>query len=109
LSISQILTSLEKSLTEHFNTNQPFPEAAIPELMRVVNNTATDFGELERLLSKFMEYERGGMVAQLQKTWRHFFADRDIAKVQKSLREQRGSLNMAMLLTNMWVSRLILW
>jgi hypothetical protein len=101
LSISQILNDLQKSLAEHFNTGQPFPERAIPELMRVVNNTAADFGELERLLNKFMEYEKGGVVAQLQKTWRHFFADRDIAKVQKSLREQRGSLNMAMLLTNM--------
>jgi hypothetical protein len=104
LSISQILNSLQKSLTEHFNTGLPFPDPAIPELMRVVNNTSADFGELERLLNKFMEYEKGGVVAQLQKTWRHYFADRDIAKVQKSLREQRGSLHMAMLLTNMSVA-----
>ena len=101
LGISKILNALEESLKEHFQTNQPFPERAVPELMRIINKTVQDFSQLQQLLQKFMDYERGGMFAHLQKTWRMFFADKDIAKVQTSLQESKGALNMTMLLTNM--------
>jgi hypothetical protein len=101
LSISKILNALEESLKEHFRTYQPFPERAIPELMRIINKTIQDFSQLQLLLQKFMDYEKGGTFAQLQKMWRMFFADKDIAKVQTSLQESKGALNMTMLLTNM--------
>jgi hypothetical protein len=48
-----------------------------------------------------MDFEKGGTMAKLQKTWRLIFADKDIAKVRTSLQENRGALNMTMLLTNM--------
>jgi hypothetical protein len=101
LGISKILNALEESLKEHFRTNQPFPERAIPELMRIIHKTIQDFSQLQLLLQKFMDYELGGTFAQLQKMWRKFVADKDIAKVQSSLQESKGALNMTMLLTNM--------
>jgi hypothetical protein len=101
LSICKILNALEESLNEHFSTSQPFPEQAIPELQRILDSTIQDFDSLQSLLEKFMEYEKGGVTAKLQKTWRLFFADKDISKVRGSLQESRGALNMAMLLTNM--------
>ena len=101
LSISQIVTSLKKSLEEHFQTQQPFPERAVPELNRILIKTSDDFEQLEKLLKKFMDFEKGGAFAKLQKTWRMLFADKDIAKVHQSLQENKGALNMAMLLTNM--------
>lgn len=101
LGISKILNSLEESLKEHFQTNQPFPERAIPELLRIIDQTTRNFSQLEALLQKFMDYEKGGTFARLQKTWRMFFADKDIAKLQTSLQESKGALNMTMLLTNM--------
>jgi len=101
LAVCQILNALEASLKEHFATNQPFPEQALPELRRILDNTVQDFVSLQSLLEKFLEYETGGVTAKLQKTWRMFFADKDIAKVRGSLQENKGALNMAMLLTNM--------
>jgi hypothetical protein len=101
LSISQILNSLEDSLKEHFKTRQPFPERAIPELTKVLAKTWDDFQHLQNLLQKFMDYEKGGAFARLQKTWRSVFADKDIAKVRGSLQANKGALNMTMLLTNM--------
>jgi hypothetical protein len=101
LSISQILNSLEDSLKEHFKTRQPFPERAIPELTKVLAKTWDDFQHLQNLLQKFMDYEKGGAFARLQKTWRSVFADKDISKVRMSLQANRGALNMTMLLTNM--------
>jgi hypothetical protein len=101
LGICQILSSLAESLHEHFRTNQPFPDRAIPELTRVIANTTQDFMQLQTLLQKFMDFEKGGTLAKLQKTWRLIFADKDIAEVRTSLQENRGALNMTMLLTNM--------
>ena len=101
LSISQILNSLEDSLKEHFKTRQPFPERAIPELTKVLAKTWDDFQHLQSLLQKFMDYEKGGAFARLQKTWRSVFADKDIAKVRLSLQANKGALNMTMLLTNL--------
>ena len=101
LSISQILNSLEDSLKEHFKTRQPFPERAIPELTKVLAKTWDDFQHLQNLLQKFMDYEKGGAFARLQKTWRSVFADKDIAKVRLSLQANKGALNMTMLLTNL--------
>lgn len=101
LSICQILNSLEESLKEHFRTNQPFPKQAIPELLKVLTKTVDDFTQLQSLLQKFMDYEKGGTFAKLQKTWRLVFADKDIAKIRGSLQANRGALNMTMLLTNM--------
>ena len=101
LNISQILNSLEDSLKEHFKTRQPFPERAIPELTKVLAKTWDDFQHLQSLLQKFMDYEKGGAFARLQKTWRSVFADKDIAKVRVSLQANKGALNMTMLLTNL--------
>jgi hypothetical protein len=101
LSISHILNSLEDSLKEHFKTRQPFPERAIPELTKVLAKSWDDFQHLQNLLQKFMDYEKGGAFARLQKTWRSVFADKDIAKVRGSLQANKGALNMTMLLTNM--------
>lgn len=108
LSICKILNSLEESLNKNFSTNQPFPEQAIPELQKILDRTTSDFVSLQSLLEKFMEYEKGGVTAKLQKIWRMFFADKDIAKVRGSLQESRGGLNMALLLTNMYVLWLLL-
>jgi hypothetical protein len=101
LGICQILSSVAESLNEHFRTNQPFPDRAIPELTKVITKTTQDFTQLQTLLQKFMDFEKGGTLAKLQKTWRLIFADKDIAKVRTSLQENRGALNMTMLLTNM--------
>ena len=101
LGICQILNSLEESLKEHFRSNQPFPQQAIPELTRILVKTLDDFSHLEALLQKFMDFERGGTFAMLQKTWRLVFADKDIAVIGRSLQENRGALKMTMLLTNM--------
>jgi hypothetical protein len=105
LAICEIINLLKSSLQQHFETNQPFPERAVPELMRILNKTSTDFNQLDQLLKRFMEYEKGGAIATLQKTWRLFFADKDIAKIHASLQENKGALNMAMLLTDMCVVR----
>lgn len=101
LSICSILNSLEGSLKEHFKTNQPFPHEAIPELIKVLKKTLDDFTQLKALLQKFMDYERGGAVAMLQKTWRMVFADKDIAKVRTSLQANSGALTMTILLLKM--------
>jgi hypothetical protein len=101
LGICQILSSLAESLNEHFMTRQPFPEQAIPELSKIITKTTDDFTQLQALLQKFMDFEKGGALARLQKTWRLVFADKDIAKVRTSLQQSRGALNMTMLLTNM--------
>ena len=101
LSICQILDSLEGGLKEHFRSEQPFPQKAITELMKVLAQTLGDFTKLESLLQKFMDYEKGGTIAMLQKTWRHVFADKDIANIRHSLQTNRGTLTMTMLLTNM--------
>jgi hypothetical protein len=101
LGISQILNALEERLKEHFKTKQPFPRQAIPELTKVLSKTLEDFENLRSLLLKFMDYEKGGPFARLQKTWRLVFADKDIAKVRSSLQANKGALNMTMLLTNM--------
>jgi len=101
LGICQIVSALRGSLQEHFQNNQPFPERAIPELTRILTKTSEDFTQLQKLLQKFMDYENGGTFAKLQKTWRLIFADKEIAKVSQSLQENRGALNMTMLLTNM--------
>jgi hypothetical protein len=101
LAVSQIVNALGESLKEHFRTKQPFPRQAVPELTRLLANTLKDFKTLQNLLQKFMDYEKGGVAARLQKTWRQFFADKDIAKVRISLQANKGALTMAMLLTNM--------
>jgi len=101
LAVSQIVNALDESLKEHFKTKQPFPRQAVPELTRLLAKTLDDFKTLQSLLQKFTDYEKGGVSARLQKTWRQLFADKDIAKVRASLQANKGALMMAMLLTNM--------
>lgn len=101
LSICKILNSLQTSLQEHFSSGQSFPQQAIPELSKILDQTLHDFTQLQYLLEKFMEYEKGGTFAMLQKTWTQFFADKDISKVRSSLQTNKGALTMTMLLTNM--------
>jgi len=101
LAICQILNSLQESLNEHFKSQQPFPQKAIPELTKILSQTLGDFAQLQSLLHKFMEYEKGGTFAMLQKTWRLVFADKDIAKIRNSLQANKGTLTMTMLLTNL--------
>src|ERR1700760_2701490 len=103
LGICEIVNSPKFSLRQHFEPNQPFPERLLPGLTRILKKAYEDFGNLDQLLKKFMEYEKGGAFAKLQKTWRLFFADKDIAKIHMSLQENKGALNMTMLLTNMCV------
>jgi hypothetical protein len=105
LSVCKIVGSLRGSLEEHFETNQPFPERAVPELMKLLTETADDFVKLQGLLKKFMDFEKGGVTGAMQKTWRRVFADKDVAKVRDSLQKNSGALRMTMLLTNMWVLR----
>jgi hypothetical protein len=102
LSICKILNSLQTSLQQHFRSGQPFPQQAIPELITILDQTLHDFTQLQYLLEKFLQYEQGGAFATLQKTWRLFFADKDISKVQSSLQTNKGALTMTMLLTNMY-------
>jgi hypothetical protein len=101
LEICKIIGSLRDSLEEHFQTNQPFPERAISELMKVLSRTAEDYEKLQSLLAKFVDYEKGGVKGKMQKTWKMLFADKDVAKVRSSLQEHKGALRMTMLLTNM--------
>jgi hypothetical protein len=101
LGIARILDALEERLKEHSSSTQPFPKRAVPELNRIISKTLADFDALHTLLNKFIDYERRGAIGKLQKTWRMFFADKDIAKVQLSLHENKGALNMTMLLVNM--------
>jgi hypothetical protein len=101
LAICQILNALSESLDEHFQTKQPFPEKAIPELNKIMTKTGRDFTELQALLQKFIDFENGGAYAMVQKQWRRFFADKDITKIQSSLNENKGAFKMTMLLTNM--------
>src|SRR5438094_299868 len=67
LGICQVLNSLQESLNAHFESKQPFPEKAIPELTKVLTKTLDDFDHLQDLLHKFIEYEKGGTFAMLQK------------------------------------------
>jgi hypothetical protein len=101
LEICRILSALEQSLQTHFQTGQTVPERAVPELEKVMGRTDEDFKELEGLLGKFVSYEEGGIKGRLMKTWRMVFADRDVGKVEKSLREGMGALKMAGLLVNL--------
>ncbi len=48
-----------------------------------------------------MDYEKGGAVGRVMKTWRSVFADKDIAKVRDSLKANKGALTMALYLTDM--------
>jgi hypothetical protein len=96
LAISRILNTLES----HLNSS-PLPAAAIPELVKVLDQTLADFTQLKYLLEKFMKYEEGGTFAMLQKTWRMFVADKDITRVRNGLQASKGALTMTMLLTNM--------
>lgn len=102
LSICKILNSLQTSLQQHFRSGQPFPQQAIPELTKILDQTLHDFTQLQYLLEKFLQYEQGGAFATLQKTWRLFFADKDISTVKSSLQTNKGALTMTMLLTNMY-------
>lgn len=104
LAICKIVSALKISLEEHFQTQQSFPERAVPELTSILSKTAEDFKQLHVLLQKFMDFEKGGARARFQKSWRMVFADKDIAKTRNSLKENRGALNMTLLLTNMLVN-----
>jgi hypothetical protein len=101
LETCKILNALQLSLEEHFRTNQPFPEKAVPELDTVLRRTEKDFGELEGLLAKFSKYEAGGIAGRVMKTWRMVFADKDVVRIGGSLREGMAALRMATLLINM--------
>lgn len=104
LGICKITEALKESLETHIQTNQPFPERAVPEIMRIIATTSADFKKLDMLLQKFIDYEAGGAVGKLQKTWRMFFADKDVAKVRNSLRENQAAIRMTMLLTDMYAT-----
>jgi hypothetical protein len=101
LAVCQILNALLGSLNEHFKSEQQFPQEAISELSKVLTQTLDDFAQLQNLLHKFIEYEKGGTFAKLQKTWRLVFADKDIAKIRGHLQANKGALTMTMLLTSM--------
>jgi hypothetical protein len=100
LSIIQILNSLSSSLSSHFTTST-LPPQAVSELTKILTQTLKDFENLQTLLEKFMDYEKGGAVGRVMKTWRSVFADKDIAKVRDSLKANKGALTMALYLTDM--------
>ncbi len=97
LDICRILTSIDVGLGEFLKTSQQFPPGMIEELVKKFEQTIDDFTILESLLQKFIDYEKGGAVAMLQKTWCMVFSDKDIAKVHSSLRSNRDALKMSML------------
>jgi hypothetical protein len=91
LAISQILNTLEQSLSQ---SAEPFPTPAIPELIKLITKTHEDFVQLKALLERFLNYERGGLYAKMQKTWRMVFADKEIGKCKLALQEEKGGLRM---------------
>jgi hypothetical protein len=88
LEICKIINALKSTLQ---GGAQTIHEKALSELLKVLSQTYDDFSQLQRLLEKFTEFEKGGTFAMLQKSWRLVFADKDVAKVHKSLQENRGS------------------
>lgn len=66
----------------------------------MLTDTLDDFTKLDQLLQRFIDYERGGAVAMLQKTWRMVFAEKDITKARSSLQKSKETLTVMMLLTS---------
>jgi len=64
----KIMNSLETSLWEHFRSGQAFPQQAIPELTKVLNQTLCDFTQLQYMLNEFMQYGKGETLAKIQMT-----------------------------------------
>lgn len=105
LDICRIMTAIEASLAEFIKSSQQqFPPDVLAELDRKFRQTVEDFLVLDQLLQKFLDYEKGGAAAMVQKTWRRVFADKDIAKVQNSLRANRDTLKMSMLVFSWYES-----
>jgi hypothetical protein len=104
IGIARIVSALRSSLESHIQSGLPFPDAAVPELLRVLKKSSDDFADLDKLLARFMEYERGGALGSLKKGWRMMFADKEVGRLDGQLKESQGALNMAMLLTNMYVN-----
>ncbi len=101
LSLSQLLNPLEEQLKEHFRTKKSFPPAAFTELLKILGKTAEDFTTLQTLLKKYMEYEKGGVLGKLAKTYRQIFIDKEIPEVRASLQANKAALTMTMHLVNM--------
>jgi len=94
-----ILTQLERSLSRSLNSTE-FPQDALAELSAVLTKCLEVFSHLQTLVRKFIDHEKGGPLAKLSRTWRIYFADKDIDKIRSALQAQRSTLNMALMLTN---------
>ncbi|KAH8878608.1 hypothetical protein GQ53DRAFT_617439, partial [Thozetella sp. PMI_491] len=97
LEVCRIITSIEVGLTEFLKAATQFPPDVLAELEKKFSQTVEDFLALSRLLQKLFEHKRPGTVAKLQQVWAMVFADKDIAKIQNSLRMNRDALKMSML------------
>jgi len=104
LDICRIMASIEAGLGGFLKSNGgQFPPDVLVELDRKFRQTVEDFLVLNQLLQKFLDYEKGGAVARVQKTWRMVFADKDIAKVRSSLQSNREALKMSMLVFSWYI------
>jgi hypothetical protein len=98
-----ILAQLEGSLNRPFDSTESLPQDAITELSAVLAKCLEVFSHLQTLVRKFIDHEKGGPLAKISRTWRLYFADKDIDKIRSSLQAQRSTLNMALLLTNKYL------
>ncbi|EOO03340.1 putative ankyrin repeat domain containing protein [Phaeoacremonium minimum UCRPA7] len=97
LDICRILWSIEAGLTEASRTHNQFPSDMVQELDKKFRQTNDDFIVLNQMLVKYLEYEKKGGFARLQKGWRMMFADTNIHKMRESLAKSRDALRMSAL------------
>ena len=97
LDIARVLWSIEAGLSECFRTRQVFPDDMIRELEIKFRRTISDFQVLDRMLFKFLEYEKRGAMGKLQRGWHLMFADKDVAKMRESIGKTRDSLKISAL------------
>jgi|SRR5579862_7947288 len=90
-SLSSVLRQLSSTLQNDFDTKYPFPPSSAEDLKLVLNSCRSKFGEIEEKLN---DYRTGRFLGKL----RFVFADKDIAKLLRSLEAHKQTLAITCLL-----------
>ncbi|KAF7595480.1 hypothetical protein BBP40_005816 [Aspergillus hancockii] len=95
LDTCRALWTIEAGLSESQGANRPLPRIIVQEVEKKFTEAYRDFQQLDRIVTKLMQYEHRGTLGKLQRGWHR--PSHELSKIRESLNRTMEALQISVL------------
>ncbi|KAB8072723.1 ankyrin repeat-containing domain protein [Aspergillus leporis] len=95
LDTCRALWTIEAGLSESAGANRPLPRIIMQEVEKKFTEAYRDFQQLDRIVTKLMQYEHRGTLGKLQRGWHR--PSHELSKIRDSLNRTMEALQISVL------------